>query len=394
LSMGTRVCAISFKECWQDNAGVWYSDGGFPLQMGAIESLFDSMTLLITRRETPGQGGLCLPRAADIVALRRPTGRDLLRKIDVAGNLAYYCSTIARYIRSADVVHVPVPGDIPLLGMLIAIKLRKRLIVRYCGSWAITGQTTFMNRVTCALMRRFAGGRNVMLATGEAEALPGPNMHWIFATAQTMEELARIVPRFERGLGDPPRLAYVGRLSPEKGVVNLLEAVALLEREYFEPLPLVFLIGDGPERGALEERVATLQRPDRITFTGQLDREGLSEALAQMDLCVQASLTEGFSKAWLDAFAHGLPVVATDVGAARWVIGSENERGWLVEPGDSRSLALQLKSILSQPREWPTLRRRCRAYAEARTLESWARQIGAICERQWAMPLREGRITP
>ena len=58
-----------------------------------------------------------------------------------------------------------------------------------------------------------------------------------------------------------------------------------------------------------------------LRFTGQLDRARLSRELMNQDLCVQPSFTEGFSKAWLDAMAHGLPVLASQVGAAKGVLG-------------------------------------------------------------------------
>ncbi|HEU6450856.1 MAG TPA: hypothetical protein VFT57_05495, partial [Gemmatimonadaceae bacterium] len=52
-----RVCAVSFKVCWQDEQGRWMSSGGFPLQMRSIASLFDEMVLVITRGE-PQPGAL------------------------------------------------------------------------------------------------------------------------------------------------------------------------------------------------------------------------------------------------------------------------------------------------------------------------------------------------
>ena len=57
-----RVCAVSFKECWQDDDGRWLSYGGFPMQMTAIASLFDAMTLVIVNGR-PRAGGMPLPVA-------------------------------------------------------------------------------------------------------------------------------------------------------------------------------------------------------------------------------------------------------------------------------------------------------------------------------------------
>ncbi len=386
-----RVCVVSFKECWEDASGTWLSYGGFPLQMGALGSLYDEMTLVIVRGPTRS-GGIPLPRYARIVPLRRPVGKDTRRKISILTHLPYYVRAIARCVRRADVVYVPLPGDIPFLGMLVAILLRKRLIANYGGSWAPNSRTTLMNRITRAWMRTFAGGRNVMLAVGEGGVPPARRMDWIFATALSRSELDRIHPVFERGLSSPPRVAYAGRLAPEKGVVYLIEAVALLKKDGATPLPFVTVIGDGPARSVLEAKARQLQCDGVVRFTGQLDRSGLSKELSLADLCVQPSLTEGLSAAWLDAMAHGLPVVASEVGAARAVIGAQGERGWLVPPGSAQALATALRRVFSSPIDWPSLRRHCRAYIEERTLEAWAQQIGQICATRWRISLVEGRL--
>jgi glycosyltransferase involved in cell wall biosynthesis len=387
-----HLCAISFKECWQTESGEWYSSGGFPLQMAAIGSLFNRMTLLITRGR-PLPGGIPLPSQAQVVPLHQPIGQDTRRKVSVISHLPYYLSTIAHHIRQADAVHTPLPGDIPLLGMMIALAMRKPLIARYGGSWQSTEQTTTMNRVTRLLMRRFAGGRNVMLATGEGDAPPAQGMAWIFSTALSQAELCQITPDLSRGIAQPVHLVYIGRLSPEKGVIHLLNAMELLSQSGFCPLPKVSLIGDGPERQRLENHRRTLTCAPNITFTGQLNRSQLTQVLYQADLCVQPSLTEGFSKAWLDAMAHGLPVLASEVGAARTVLQGNGSRGWLTSPGDARALADSLHTILTQTADWPVLRQRCRTYVEGRTLEAWAHAIGSRCALQWQITYARGKLS-
>jgi glycosyltransferase involved in cell wall biosynthesis len=386
-----RVSVVSFKECWQDSTGAWWSYGGFPLQMSAIASLFDEATLLICRgRSRPG--GSLLPRHATVVPMRLPVGSDLRRKLDVLLHMPYYVRTIVRGCAGAEFVHVPPPGDLPLIGMVVALAMRKPLLVRYGGSWANTVRTTLANRATRWLMRRFAGGRNVMLATGEGMSAPAPGMRWIFSTALSCGELQEITPRLDRGLASPPRLIYAGRLSPEKGVADLVRAHARLTGEGFAPLPLVTVAGDGPERARLEALVAELGCGDRVHFVGQLDRPSLSRYMSQADVCVQPSLSEGFSKAWLDAFAHALPVLSSDVGAARAVIGENGERGWLVPPGDVSALTRALRAVLTEPIAWSSLRARCCAYVEGRTLEEWAKRIGEFCAQQWGVRMVGGKL--
>jgi glycosyltransferase involved in cell wall biosynthesis len=386
-----KLCAISFKECWRGPDGVWVTDGGFPRQMEAIGSLFDEMDLVIVEVE-PRSGGMRLPAFARVYPIRKPHGEDLRRKLSVLLNLGYYCRALVRQISQADVVHSPVPGDISLLGMLLAVLWQKRLIARYAGSWNPNSQTTLMNRVTRECMRRFAGGSNVMLVAGSGEAGPAPEVHWLFSTAVSEADLAAVAPDFGRRINAPPRLTYCGRLSSEKGVDVLIRAMARLRTSGVSPLPRLTLAGDGPERELLERLATSLEVRDVIHFVGQLDRPALSRLLLETDVCVHPSLTESLCKAWVDAMAHGLPVIASRVGSAPQVFGTCGERGWLVPPGDSEALARTIHRTLTIQHDWPAMRRRCRTYAEALTIERWKSEIARICTRQWRWSVENGKL--
>ena len=386
ISTFNNLCVVSFKECWRDDKGQWFTDGGFSLQMAAIGSLFRKTKILVPEGEWRS-GGIPLPCQSEVVPLLIPKGQDFQRKLFILSKLSYYLKIISKHVNRADVIHTPVPGDIAFLGMVVALFLRKPLIARYGSSWATTNQTTFMNRVTKVIMRKFAGGRNVMLVTGESNIQPAQRMHWIFGSALSNNELNRITPILKRGLSDIPQLIYIGRLSPEKGIKYLIEAIVKLKQDNFTPMPCLIIAGDGPQRQELEYLVDQNDCENLIHFTGQLNREHLSKQLMLSDLCVQPSLTEGFSKAWLDAMAHGLPVIASDVGAARAVIGDKSERGWLLPPGDVNAISNLLKYILTANIDWFSLRSRCKFYVTNRTLEIWADQIGAICANQWGLEL-------
>lgn len=388
-----RLCVVSHKDCWQDDAGVWRSQGGFPFQMGAIGSLFDSMTIVIVRGEAR-LGGIPLPRHATVVGLREPTGADWRRKLSVVAHLPYYLRAIGHHIRKADVVHVAPPGDIPFLGLLAAIALRKRLVARYCGSWTVTSQTTLMNRVTRQCMRQFAGGRNLMLATGAGAGAPARGMNWIMATAVSEREVATVQPDLRRAPNEPMRLAYVGRLTSVKGVGNIISALGSLRRDplLVGRVPRLTIVGDGslrPELAALAKREGC---EENVRFTGHLDRAEVLEHLLQSDVCVLPSLSESFCKARLDALLCGVPVITTAVGFGREIVGADGERGWLVVPGDVGALAVTLRSVLTRPIDWRALRERCRAYVKERTLEAWAREIGEQCARQWHVGFGNGRL--
>jgi glycosyltransferase involved in cell wall biosynthesis len=367
---------VSVKECWEAD-GRWYSSGGFPAQMHALETVFGPMTLVVLRG-SPTHGGSSLPASADVVALRRPSGEDGRRKLSVLMRLPYYLREIRRQVGRARAVHVPPPGDIPLLGMVVALAMRKPLVVRYCGSWEATSRTTAANRLTRALMRRFAGGRNVMLATGLGHSPPAPNMRWVFATALTRSQVEAVRPDLDRAPGTPLRLVFAGRLSTEKGLENLIDAVSQ------SPEAQLTIIGDGPLRSALSTLAADLGCSARVAFAGQLPHAQVLERLLHADVCVLPSFSESFCKARLDAMLCGVPVITTPVGFGREIVGQDGERGWVVPAGDPAALAGLLHRIAAGEPDWPALRRRCRRFSEAFTLERWADEIRSACEQRWS----------
>lgn len=388
-----KLCVVSFKECWQDQSGHWYSTGGFPLQMAAVGSLFDEMVLVVIRGPSR-QGGIALPVDAKVVAMRKPAGRNSRRKLSVLVRLPYYFSKIMGNVRACDVVHVPVPGDIAFLGMISAFMMRKRLIARYGSAWESTGMTTPMNQLTKGLMRVFAGGRNVMLATGVGDSPPAPRMHWIFTTAISEAEIQSVQPDLTRDPQSPLQLAYVGRLSPEKGVIYLVQALGQLRRDMGlnDKSMRLTIIGDGPQKPELVQLAKKLDCLDWIWFAGQLNRDQLMSHLIGMDICVLPSLTESFGKARLDALLCGVPVITTNVGFANEIVGSDEERGWLVARSDARDLANTLHGILLKQPDWVSIRKRCRRFAERLTLEDWTRRIGNISAQQWKVRMEDGKI--
>ena len=140
--------------------------------------------------------------------------------------------------------------------------------------------------------------------------------------------------------GDEFVIGYVGRLSQEKGVRHLIEAVRT-NAPIDGPWRLLIL-GDGPQRGELESIVRAAGLAGRIAFIGfQAD---VSPWYAAMDAFVLPSLTEGTPMALLEAMAHRVPVIASDVGGVPAVI-SNGGNGLLVPAGDPTALSEALREI-------------------------------------------------
>lgn len=139
----------------------------------------------------------------------------------------------------------------------------------------------------------------------------------------------------------PVRIVCVANLIPYKGHATLLGALRRLRPDGWQAL----LVGEGPEREALEGAIAAGGMRERVMLLG--DREDVHELLSRSHLAVLPSHSEGLPNAAMEAMAHGLPVVASDVGGVRSLLGSG--AGVLVSPGDERELAEALERLIADP---------------------------------------------
>jgi len=141
--------------------------------------------------------------------------------------------------------------------------------------------------------------------------------------------------------GTPLAIA-IGRLHPAKGFDDLIEAWQSVSRRC--PAARLWIAGDGPHQGALQERITRRELQGRVVLAGSFDT--IDELLAAADLFVLPSLEEGMSLALLEAMAAGLPIVATDIPGNRAVVGDDRE-ALLVPPGSPVALAATIVRLLS-----------------------------------------------
>ena len=107
------------------------------------------------------------------------------------------------------------------------------------------------------------------------------------------------------------------------------------------------LVGDGPLRRELEARSASSPLAGQVTFAGETADVALY--LRAADLFVLPSRAEGMSNAVLEAMACGIPVVATDVGGNREIVGADGVSGRLVPSGDPVALAEAIGTLVGKP---------------------------------------------
>ena len=161
------------------------------------------------------------------------------------------------------------------------------------------------------------------------------------------ERLTQSAAESARNLGLDDKKVIVGtvaNLRPQKNYPNFLRAARLVCDVY--PDVHFVAVGEGESRAEIEQLIRGLGLAGRVTLTGYVQKPELATAL--FDVFVLASDAEGLSLAMLEAMALKVPVVATDVGGAREVIG-DNRFGFLVPPKAPDALAEAICRLIEEP---------------------------------------------
>ncbi len=164
--------------------------------------------------------------------------------------------------------------------------------------------------------------------------------------------------------GRGQRLLYVGRLAAAKGLAILLESLASLRSE--NPDLLLTVVGDGPDRGAIEAQAARLGLKANVRFLGYRSQDEVRNEMREADVFVLPSFAEGVPVVLMEALASGVPVVATRVAGVGELV-EDGVSGYLVPPGDPVSLADRLGKLI----EDPALRSRFGAEGRAKVEEEF-----------------------
>jgi glycosyltransferase involved in cell wall biosynthesis len=249
--------------------------------------------------------------------------------------LLSYTRAARRGARDADLVHAHwLPSAIP------ALKTAKPFVVHLWGT-----DVELARRASWASRQLLRRARLVLVPSQALETAA----RGLGARAVRTVPSGVAIPASVGEPEEPPHVLFVGRLSEEKGVEELLEATAGLPR---------VIVGDGP----LRDRV-----PDAVGFVAPSELGAYYERAA---VVVCPSRREGFGVVAREAMAYGRPVVATAVGGLVDAV-EDGLTGLLVPPRDTRALRTAVKRLLGDA---PLRRRLGEAARErARTSFSWER---------------------
>ncbi|MEA2611832.1 MAG: hypothetical protein QOG32_1558 [Chloroflexota bacterium] len=290
--------------------------------------------------------------------------------------------TLVRALADADLVWVKVPASNAALAGAIAARAGIPRFVwvagsagevaagRYHGPSAI-GARAIGSAYDLVGQLTGVGGRRLVVGAGIVDG------DGVVASLVSPGELRDPERRSWPPDVDRARLVWAGRLAPGKGLEALIAAVAS------DPTLVLDLLGDGPDRARLVALAEASGASARITWAGHLAaRQTYLERLAAADAFVFPSPAEGFPKVVLDAFAVGLPVLATRAGGL-----VELADGQLLVPIE-RSVPIDIlaawsKLRASDPLKVAALRRGAHAFAASHTRPAEAARLVARWTEWW-----------
>jgi phosphatidyl-myo-inositol alpha-mannosyltransferase len=277
-----------------------------------------------------------------------------------------------------DVVHVHEPL-VPMVGLAAAFGSAAPLVITF-HAWS-------HNDRAYRLLRPL--GRGLLARTAVAVAVSRAAADYHAAALGIDAGSLRIVPNgvdvapFRRAadaLGaerppGPPRVVFVGRLEPRKGVLVLAQAFReLLGRQ---PDAALTVIGDGPQRRELAAALAGVP-PGQVRLAGRVPSSALAQMLAEADVAVAPALGgESFGIVLLEAMAARTAVVASDLPGYRSVV-TDGRDGVLVPPGDPSRLAAALARLLEAPQQRAALVSAGRETASAHDWSVVAAQLRSV----------------
>lgn len=354
--------------------------GPYVAELDEWAELFDELVIVAPEGQEVGRGDLRAFRKRNVrlVPLKEAGGRGWLAKAKLLIRAAVWSVWIWREMRAADVIHVRCPGNVGLVGAVLAPLAGKPMIAKYAGQWGSYPGEAWSFRFQRWLLHRLWGKGLVLVYTDRPEAA---HLIPFFNAALTAEDLrrARAAMQLEREKG---RVLFVGRLSEAKGADAAIRACAVLRNRGLDVA--LDVAGEGPERKRLEGLAEGLGL--NVRFHGGLAFEEVLGLYEKASVLVLPSRTEGWPKVLAEAMAFGVPCVATRGGLNDWMLG--DGRGLTVEYGDDVQLAEAVARLLQEsPAERAARRERCAEFGQRYSLEGVREGIRRVLEERFGLRL-------
>ena len=178
------------------------------------------------------------------------------------------------------------------------------------------------------------------------------------------------------------RIISVGRLSKEKGYLDLLKVYKRLHKDY--PDWKLDIVGDGLERQSIEDYIYKNDLSSSVTLHGFQGKEYIDKLLNQSSIYLMTSYTESFGIVLIEAMSHGVPCIAYDSAEGAREIINSGENGFLIKHRNVEAMVMKIEDLINNNEE------RIKIGKQAR--ESVKRFTSDIVAEEWYTLIEESDI--
>lgn len=362
-----------------------YAERAFALFMGRVGEHFDELTVI--GRLDPSSGSARYPLDPGTLFVALPFYESLSHPLQVCGAAARTLGRFWRALAGIDVLWLlgPHPFAVPFAVMAWARRKRVVLGVRQDSVAYVVARHPRRRALHLLAWLLEAGFRAV--AKISPVVAVGPQIAKRYAHAPGVLEISvslvedsdLIVPAeaIERDYSGELQLLSVGRLEREKNPLLLAEVLRILVDR--DSRWRMVVCGEGPMAAELAERVSGLGLGDRFELRGYVPlHEGLMEIYRGSHVFLHISLTEGLPQVLLEAFAAGLPVVATDVGGISKAVG---DAARTIPPDDPDEAAKAVAELVAEEAPRRRLLEQAHEFVSSRTVDAESRRVGEFIIR-------------
>lgn len=368
---------------WQNRL---YAYGPYAREIDLWADLFPQVTIAAPlRREVPPPDCLPFTRSnIEIAPQWERGGTTWQAKVLQMVSLPAMLWKLSAAMRRADAIQVRCPGNLGLLGVILAPLFSRYRVAKYAGQWNGYPGEPLSNR----LQRRILSSRwwqAPVLVYGEWEGQPAHIIPFFTSMLDAHQIRRAKESALNKNLHHPLRVLYVGRLSHSKNVHILLNAIARLRQEQVQIEARI--VGEGPQKTILQQQVSDLSLTEVVQFAGGLAFEEVLSQYEWGDVLVLASETEGWPKAIAEAMAFGLLCIGSNRGLVPYMLAEG--RGLTIEPGNVEMLASALRLVASKGVDFSLVSQKAAQWAQDYSLDGMKKAIREVLTRTWQLSPEE-----
>ena len=169
------------------------------------------------------------------------------------------------------------------------------------------------------------------------------------------------------------RIISVGRLSPEKGFLDLLKIYQMIEKQY--PDWTLEIIGDGTEKKTLQAFIKKTHLEDKVTLAGFQDSDYIAKEMQKSSLYIMTSYTESFGIVLLEAMSHGLPCLAFDSAEGDREIITSGRDGYLIRHRNFDAMVKKAEDLIQDEKRRKELgqkgREKMKEFSKEKVILKW-----------------------